>query len=172
MSSVQTLPLLNVKNWKLIDVEQLPDRTINDQSWLTSALAEIVCPLTLSILYENLLSKLSVKAIFTHNHCFPFPCCWECLTLTRLFQKADWTRLCFTLSKSFCLCALHLTGVAKVVIYQKPITLNTKGNQRILKISESEWTDRNDGWSTSGQMTSVRSSGECEFLAELSTFDL
>ena len=114
----------------------------------------------------------AVKAIFAHNHCFPFPCWWECITLTRQFQKADWTRLCFTLSKSFCLCALHLTGVAKVVIYQKPITLNTKGNQRILKISESEWTDRNDGWSTSGEMTSVRSSGECEFLAELSTFDL
>ena len=30
-----------------------------------------------------------------------------------------------------------MTGVAKVVIYQKPITLNTKGNQRILKVSES-----------------------------------
>ena len=33
-------------------------------------------------------------------------------------------------------------------------------------------TDINDGRSTSREMTSVRSSGECEFLAELSMFDL
>ena len=39
-------------------------------------------------------------------------------------------------------------------------------------IREFEWTDRNDGWSTSRETTSVRSSGECEFLAELSMFDL
>ena len=42
---------------------------------------------------------------------------------------------------------------------------NTKGNQRILKISESlsELTE-NDERSTSGELTSVRSSGESEFL--------
>ena len=45
--------------------------------------------------------KLSVKATLTYNHWFPFPCCWECLTFTRLLQKAGWTRLCFTLAKSF-----------------------------------------------------------------------
>ena len=39
-------------------------------------------------------------------------------------------------------------------------------------ISEFEWTDRNDGRSTSGDMTSVRSSGEYEFLAQLSSFAL
>ena len=60
---------------------------------------------------------------------------------------------------------------------QKPITLNTKGNQRILKVSESlseltEMTAEAGEKVVSGETTSVRWSGECEFLAELSVFAL
>ena len=39
-------------------------------------------------------------------------------------------------------------------------------------IRKFKWTDRNDGRSTSREIASVRSSGECEFLAELSLFAL
>ena len=56
---------------------------------------------------------------------------------------------------------------------QKSTNLKYKGKQaNIEDISEFERTDRNDDRSTSGDMTSVRSSGECEFLAELSLFAL
>ena len=56
---------------------------------------------------------------------------------------------------------------------KKSTNLKYKGRPaNIEDISEFEWTDRNDGRSTSGDMTSVRSSGECEFLAELSLFAL
>ena len=90
-----------------------------------------------------------------------------------MLQKADWTRLCFTLSKWRCLCALHLTGVAKVVtiIHQKPTNLNYIGKPADIEdIREFEWTDWQDGRNTWGEMNSVRSSGECEFMAELSLF--
>ena len=90
-------------------------------------------------------------------------------------QKADWRRLCFTLSKSLCLRALHLTSVAKVeiIIDQKPTHSKYKGKPANTgDIRKFVWTDRNGGRSTSGEMTSVRSSGECEFLAELSLFAL
>ena len=60
------------------------------------------------------------------------------------------------------LCVQHLTGVTKVVLDQKPKNLKYKGKPaNIEDIREFEWTDRNDGWSTSREMTSVRSSGEC-----------
>ena len=129
-------------------------------------------PLFFPFLRESSI-KTSVKAILTDNHCFPFACCWECVTLTRLIQKADWRRLCFTLSKSLCLRALHLTSVAKVeiIIDQKPTHSKYKGKPANTgDIRKFVWTDRNGGRSTSGEMTSVRSSGECEFLAELSLF--
>ena len=88
-------------------------------------------------------------------------------------QKDDWRRLCFTFSKSLCLRALHLTSVAKVeiIIDQKPTHSKYKGKPANTgDIRKFVWTDRNGGRSTSGEMTSVRSSGECEFLAELSLF--
>ena len=88
-------------------------------------------------------------------------------------QKDDWRRLCFTFSKSLCLRALHLTSVAKVeiIIDQKPTHSKYKGKPvNTGDIRKFVWTDRNGGRSTSGEITSVRSSGECEFLAELSLF--
>ena len=104
-------------------------------------------PLFFPFLRESSI-KTSVKAILTDNHCFPFPCCWECVTLTRLMQKADWRRLCFTLSKSLCLRALHLTSVAKVeiIIDQKPTHSKYKGKPANTgDIRKFVWTDRNGG---------------------------
>ena len=71
------------------------------------------------------------------------------------------------------LCAQHLTGVATVVIDQKPKNLKYKGKPAKLKISESlsELTEMM-AEALQGKMTSARSSGECEFLVELSLFAL
>ena len=83
-------------------------------------------------------------------------------------QKADWTRLCFTLSKSSCLRAFHLTSVAKVeiMIDQKPANSKYKGKAANTgDIRKFVWTDRNGGRSTSGEMISVQSSGECRELS-------
>ena len=43
-------------------------------------------PLFFPFLRESSI-KTSVKAILTNNHCFPFPCCLECVTLTRLSRR-------------------------------------------------------------------------------------
>ena len=47
---------------------------------------------------------------------------------SRFWQKANWTRF-VKLSKSYVLCALHLTGVASVLTItdQKPTNLKYKG---------------------------------------------
>ena len=56
-----------------------------------------------------------------------------------------------------------MTSVGKVVIIidEKPTNLKYKGKPAIIEdIREFEWTDRNDGRSTSGEMNSVQTSGE------------
>ena len=63
---------------------------------------------------ENLLSKLPVKAILTYNHWFPFPCCCECLTFTRLLQKGLNAPLFYFIKIVLSICAQYLTASLKL----------------------------------------------------------